>query len=447
MRRLVASLSVLLVLPVLFSNSARGAEITDVASSFEAGNPFDFRFRFGYGHLEKRASIRREIEQAGQGTIPVFKDLNYAQSRDTLNMRMEIGLFWDLMLYTELPVILNDTRDITYAGGVTAANSTTVRDNIVPTDGYDAATGTGFVPGSGNVFRGPRRGGSGSGAFDTFNVGLTWAPLSQKRDDTKPTWIINVEGRFSIGQVMKFDRTAPTANKGVSEGLHWFVVRTAVSKRFRYVDPFFGLWYGLPIARSGSLFIDYGKTQKNKGPQMSAGTVFGLEVIPYERKDKEYKVSIALQGRIEGKFTGRGYSEIWEMLAASPALDCDPVWNPACDPSATVNRYQGRPYTGLTTIDNYASLGIDTNVYAQVTRYLRLHAGFQYQHDQSHFVTADDVGKTLDATCTTPTSGGRVSRACEFNPAYRPVINQIGRRYKVDDVNLYGFTIWAQVMF
>ena len=77
------------------------------------------------------------------------------------------------------------------------------------------------------MFRGALRGaqgGSGADAFDTFNLGLTWAPLSQARDDTKPTWTISFESQISIGNIMKFDRAAPEANHGVSEGVHRLIV-------------------------------------------------------------------------------------------------------------------------------------------------------------------------------------------------------------------------------
>ena len=41
----------------------------------------------------------------------------------------------------------------------------------------------------------------------------------------------------------------------------------------------------------------------------------------------------------------------------------------------------------------------------------------------------------------------RVSLPEEYNPAFRPVINEIGRRYKVDDVDVYSGGVWGQVMF
>ena len=76
----------------------------------------------------------------------------------------------------------------------------------------------------------------------------------------------------------------------------------------------------------------------------------------------------------------------------------------------------------------------------QASRWMRIRASFMYQRDQGHFVTIDDVG--------VPTvTGARVSAPGEFNPAYRQVINQLGRRYRVDDVDILNAGLWAQFMY
>ena len=149
MRRLVASFFSMAAILVLLTSSARAAEITDVASSFEPGHPFGFRLRLGYSHLEKRAVVKREVEKEGQPVIGLVNDLDYKQSRDALNLRMEIGLFWDLMVYLEIPLVLNDSRQYSLdpALGGNSANSTTVRDGIQAANGFDSNTGAGFAAG------------------------------------------------------------------------------------------------------------------------------------------------------------------------------------------------------------------------------------------------------------------------------------------------------------
>lgn len=436
-------------------------DLTDVASSFDDNNKFDFRFRVRYDHTEERAQIKREMELPGATSIQLFKDLAYSFFRDQMALRAEVGLYHDFQIHFELPIIIGQQNVYGYDQGLGSScvyppdmnptcvnenNSTTVNDGIVPAGGYDAQN-RGVGTQSPTLFRGAlrgARGGSAGDAFDTFNIGLTWAPLSQARDDTKPTWIVLVEGQFSIGNIMKFDRTNPDANHGVSQGTHNLFIRTALSKRFRYFEPYWGLWYLLPIPRGDSLYKDYGPAQKSKNPQMQGGTAFGAAIIPFDRPAKQYQVALDLRGRVQGTFNGRGYSQAWELFAASPALVCDATmarWNPACDPAQPNNGYNNNPaFTGITTIENYATIGADVLFRAQIGPYFQLRTGFEYSRDQGHFITGDDIGKPMNPT-------GRVMNPNEFNPAYRPLIDLVGRRFRVEDVNVYNFFIAAQAMF
>lgn len=448
----------------------RAAEITDVATAFEPDNPFDFRLRLGYEYTTKSAALKREHEGlAGQDKIDIFKDLVYAQQRHALKVRAEVSLYTDLMLSIEMPLVLSQNASFSYdtrkgseciyrgsdANCVNADNSMTTNSvftedhndpdpthYIVPNAGFDAQNkGTGFDAASTLVFRGPKRGGEGASVLDTLNFGLTYAILSQRRDKTKPTWTIAAEYRLSIGNVMRFDRTRPEANTGVADGLDHFIFRTALSRQFRWFDPYIQFWFDFPfVRRDDTLFFSLGPTAKNQFPQIGGGTTFGIELIPYERPAENYKIAFDIAGRINGKFDGRGYSEAWELFASSPALDCNAAWNPACDPAQTKNNYQGKAFTGITTIEDYAAIGAHIALNMQVTKWVRFRAYFDYQRDQAHFITVDDVGRPEQ-------DGSRVSKASEYNPAFRPVINEIGRRYRVDDVDTFVLGIWGQAMF
>ena len=431
---------------------ARAADVTDVASAFDEDNPFDFRFRVRYDHTEKRGQIKRELEGLSpmQSAIDLVRDLAYAQSRDALTLRAEVGLFQDLMFHVELPIILGEQESYGFDQSegsacrfppdampdcVNATNSTTIRDGIIG------------APAMGSqVLMGAKRGaagGSGLDAFDTINFGLTWAPVSQKRDDTKPTWILSFEPQISIGNIMAYDRSRPNANHGVSEGVHRLYARTAISHRWRFVEPYMSFWYMYPIARSDSLFKDYGPSQTLKNPMQQGGTTFGAELVPFERPKDGHKIFIDVRGRLDGHFAGKGYSEAWELFASSPALACDlsqAAYNPACNPSLTTNGYQGQAFTGITTIDNYASLGADIALGVQVGQHARFRTSFEYTHDEAHNITGEDIG-------VPSTASGRVMSAPEFNPAYRAVIDQIGRRYRVDNMDTYNFSVWGQIQF
>ena len=434
------------------------AEQTDLASSFEAHHLVDVRVSIGYLHRETRGQLKREVDSAvpAQDTALVFRDLVFARSRDELSLRAEIGLFRDLMFHAELPIVLFEQTSLSYdrsaspctlppapnATCVAPANSSTVADGIAPGSGFDASHGGGGTTDP-LLFRGARRGaagGSGADVLDTFSFGLSWAPLSQRRDPAKPTWVLSIEPRLSVGTIRAFDRAAPDANHGVADGVHRIAFRTAVSRRIGRFEPYFGLFYLLPIARSDSAFVDSGAAEKIKDPQQQAGALFGAEIIALERGRPDWRVAIDVRGRLEGHFAGRGYSEAWEMFAGSPALRCDAMSNPACDATMTKNGYQDKPFSGVTAIDAYATLGVELAVDALLTRWFRLRAGFAYARDQSHLITGDDVGTPL-------MPGGRVSMPAEFNPAYRPVFDQVGRRFLVDNVDTFDFRLTAQARF
>ena len=109
---------------------ARAAEITDLASSFEKGKPFGFKFGATYNFSYKTASINREsvpLLQSAQTTkdlnahyrVPAGEQLNrtesvpdliFTQRRQTLSLDLAIGLFQDLQLAVSLPLVLRDER-------------------------------------------------------------------------------------------------------------------------------------------------------------------------------------------------------------------------------------------------------------------------------------------------------------------------------------------------
>ena len=114
--------------------------------------------------------------------------------------------------------------------------------------------------------------------------------------------------------------------------------------------------------------------------------------------------------------------------------------NPSCDPATSKNQYQAKPFSGLTVIDSYVTLGLEAALDARLSRWFRLRAAFAYARDQSHLITGDSAG-------VPSTPGAKVTAPTEYNPAYRPVIDQPGRRYLVDSVDVFDVKLLAQARF
>ncbi len=542
------------------SAPASAAEITDMASSFEKDKVFGFRLGATYQFTYKTARIMRESVPYLQspttrdylyrrfGVAPgqdlqltqTVPDLVYTQRRHAMSIDLAIGLFQELQLGVSLPLVLRDERQYNFdreAGfnscGATdyaciASASSTYLDGLYPIQPADQA----MAPDGTLLFRPPARGGNGKDMLDTINLSLMGAPVSQRRDPTKPTWVIGLDAQISIGTIMNYDNsrtyldpnvasqkalidqsialdpTGKTGWGGVSDGLNRFVIKTALSHRFRYVDPYLGLWYMIPLARTwdnnnSPWKQDLGFAQKRGAPQQKAGATFGFEATPLENKRKGHRLALDFRAGLTFNFLGKGYSEAWELFSSSNALICDDqtalppqfnfkdqfgqagtnnavtqgYFNPACrtpDDFANNNSprlpttekkgtaYYQKPYNGLTVIENYLQFNADVGIVVELFRHARLRLAGYYQRDQGHGITQDDagtIGYPSDIadrqTINSAVNGGRgcdqfrVDLKCpyDWNPAYRAAINQPGRRYRVEDINVFGGSAMLQAFW
>lgn len=479
--RLFLAAAALLAAP----GQAAASEVTRVATAFEDGNRFDIHFGVAYDYNFRRAAILREWSRTDGSESSLVKDLVYRQHRHTLTPQLEIGLWNDLALYAALPIVVSDNRsygfdqgadDCVYGDGVppalaascvNKANSTTIRDEIIPRDGIDArgndpfATFTG--PGTEQIFAGPTRRG-----LDQLHLGLKYGILNQNKRAHFPTWLIAFEGRFAVGRPMTFSRNLlrdhPDGNHRVGRGIHEIGVWTALSRRHQFLDPFFRAYWRQALRAAGSMFEDFSGdgAQDRVRPQSSAGATIGVEIIPFERKAKSLKVGILLSASADLRYGGRGYSEIWELLADSPALvgatdptrqRLDAAGNPLdpgyCNRDAALayaRRNPGDPgyldaggaacqkFQGITTLQDYASFSFHGALNLELGPHTLLNLGVRVTGDTSHFITAASPGDA-DRTEAGGVDPDRVEPGTsEVNPLRRDVIDAPGRRYAVDDV-------------
>lgn len=458
---------------LLVSASAHAADVTQVATALEEDKPVEAFFSIAYEYTAKRAAIKREWELASTtGGIGTFKDLRYARDRHAIRLRGEVGILWDMALHVEAPIVVSDTRTLSFDQGlgsscvypdqipagsteapncVNEQNSSTLRDGIVPGQfgakdtphGFDAQNGGAmFAAGDPTVFRGPKRYG-----LESLNIGLDWAVLNQRKDDTKPTWVLSAELRFALGTPMRFDRAVPGANTSVNDGVHWVQLGTTISKRWTVVEPYASYYWLYPLyVRDDSQFQNYRAGQKDWRPQQRAGSYFGFEAIPWENAQQHQRISIDVRGYIEAHFQGRGYSEIWEMLSGSPALDPQP------EPSGGAGQslMRGGPpgttaYPGVTDIENFFSYGGQLGLNVRVGRYMKFRGAFGVAGAQKHFITFADAGKDVNASGQVDQHGAAAE--AEVNPIHRPLIDFVGRRYVVDETAIYSLFLQGMVVF
>lgn len=440
----------------LFAASAHAAEVTRVVSPPpDVRRPVAFSLTAAWTHEVRSTMVTRESESTLAPGIDLVKDLKSWQTRDLLDLRGDLGVKWGISLHIGLPIVLaaDDHLDFDQGGScppvpgdphptcVNQRNSTLLRDGILP--GYGGSTwgldathdGRPFSSGA-RVFQGPTRSG-----LESLNLGTTWAVFDQALDDTKPTWTLSFDAKLDAFKDMRFDQGRPGANTAVGLGYHQLIWSTWISKRFRYFDPYFGAWYMLPLRTDGSPFADYSpagvspRTQTDVQPQQQAGFTAGIEQIAWENPSGRDRVTVEARFHVQEHFSGRARSEIWEALAGSSncnangALGC----RPGIDLDLDGDGLPDHPHSGITEVDAYATFGGDLGLNVQAGRYARFHGLFGFATDMPHFITGPD-----------PKLG---TNSPEGNPAYRPAIDEVGRRFRVEGSRIWTLLIEGSFLF
>ncbi|MEZ4404046.1 MAG: hypothetical protein R3B06_28750 [Kofleriaceae bacterium] len=454
-----------LVVSVLASPALAGPA-SDVASAFDPDDGFDLHLSVDYELDIHRAAIRRELAgrpgTAPTDPLPIVDDLVYQGVRHAVVPRLELGLFHDVSLGLALPVVLAEdhtleldqrdtpcTFDVPGATCVSRTSSTTLADGLLPAAGYDGQNGgAGFTGTDPTVFRSPTRKG-----VDQLHLGVTWAPMNQRRDDTKPTWKLGAELRISIGKVAAMNRVDPAASTGVGRGVHELKLWTSVARRLAWAEPFVDVWWQVPIAiKDRSPFADPGFGARSTDPSQRAGARFGFEAYAVDQGDDGARLSLELSSHLESHFQGREQTELWEVFALAGdvsgsgplVLDADPL----------TPGIQAIDHPGVTTVENYLDLGARVAGRIAVGDRFRITAHFEFLAQTEHIITFTDAGIDLPGCqggvtpgCETPDDDLVTPGTVEVNPLHVPRIDVVGHRYHADDSLDYNVGVDAVVLF
>lgn len=397
-----------------------------------------------YGVEIERSKLKRERvgnpDADPLGGVPVRQDLDSYRTRHTITPRLELGVGPNVWLWAGLPVVLADDRELSLHDGVSRDSSSTLQDGILPGTGYDAKeNGAGFAATDDRVFRGQRRSG-----LDQVIGGLGVALMNQRRDGTKPTWKLGVEGRFAVGKVARLDSTDPGGNTAVGRGVHELRLWTTVAKRVSFVETYVGMAWQTPIVtKDASLFRDLGYGSINVDPPQQAELKGGLEAVVYDQPKKDMRVGIDLGAKLVANFEGRDYSEMWEALAiggdsqrmnAPLLLDSDPV----------AMGVQALSHPGISNIENHLEMGGNLAVRAQLGKNFQLALLAEVIWKTDHTITFADAGTDLPTCSSGQTSGCEIinndlidAGTEEENPAFVADVDLVGHRYRsVDGLGL-----------
>ncbi|HTQ03274.1 MAG TPA: hypothetical protein VMI54_05435 [Polyangiaceae bacterium] len=468
------------------------SEIVQVADAFDDDDIFDLHLSLGYEHTWKNAKIYRESSMpqisSGDFTPSNMNVAKYSEELSRLNTRADIGVYKDLAIVIRLPVILSDDRNIQENGG-----------------GLQSTTLAG-LPGE-QLFSLPFKSPSRSG-IEYLALGMDAGVMNQARNPNKPTWVIGGEVRVNVSEPMHACNANPPAGEvkcatpndmnrdgvpnqvtttdtgvpnqrlildegsatprkpGVSRGTTGLAFHTFISRRVKYVEPYggFDVLFEFPNGDSDYHATDLKGSLVNHPPLRGTMTV-GIAVIPWEIRDAFQRVT--LDARFEGSYVseGRDYSELFDALGSSDAPSLrtpqfsDYMANPdpttrGMYPSVVDPNSQKVYFTGLTDVQQHGEYVFSARATYQAGEYVKFNVGGGYQLIQGHFITFDQACNPAFSNSTAqmgPCRNGDQTTGYTPsgipNPNYRKVINDPGRRFKVDDVNGLDAWISATVMF
>jgi hypothetical protein len=417
---------------------AGAAEVTRVATRGEPGNPFELHLSAWWDRFQEQARITRE-------NAP--EELRYSRTVNSIYARAAIAIAEDLEIHFEMPYVLADDR--TWRFGIRGSSTTGVPGNSIEANAIDAngapcpdVNGDGTpdpcplfpVAPTTTVYHG--------GKIGDLEVGLAWGIFSDKKDPTKPYWLVGL------------DVTAPTAalyDPAANRGTDWsspFNVQgkpgpfgekvwrwdlyTVLSKRIGAIDPYFKA-HGTLLTKSSSTYSNCDHVQELATqsaavpvPQMSsaaiaacqaggadagaqlpwiAGVTFGMELVPYENAADQQKVSIDL--RLWGDYTSsaRFYNELTD--AAGKLL-----WT-----------------------DEYLTVGGLFGLYLRASKFISLQATASLATKTDHFITGETVGRSRTWDASSP------------NPNFDWRYDAPGRRFKLSEVALFQVQAGAVLQF
>lgn len=469
------------------------AEITQVVDAFDDDDPFDLSLSLGFESSRRSAKILRETSI----TEPRFStggytpdNLNVAKYEATISRlvaRADVGLYKDVALVFRLPIVLSHSQKLSTLDG----------------SGAQQALSLEGLPGE-QLFRLPFESPTRSG-IEYLAVGLDVAVMNQARDRSKPTWVLGIEGRFDVSEPMHAcnDSTgslnlsgttqrrcahpadinrdgvaeAPSEapregsfsgerNPGVSRGVTGLELHTLISRRVKYLEPYAGFRALLEFPTGDSDYgsVDFQGSLVNH-PPLRGTMLVGMNVIPWEIRDRFQRIT--LDFRFSGTYVseGRDYSELFDALGSSDAPSLrNPNYsgymsNPDPDTAgaapSVVDPSSRRVYfTGLTDVQAHGTYALSGSFTWQAGEYVKFNVGTALNLTQGHFITFDqacnpDFDRDLSKSgyCRSGAGGTSQRSSGQPNPNYRKVLNDTGRRLKVDDST--GFDAWlnATVLF
>ncbi|MEW5743722.1 MAG: hypothetical protein AB1938_32720 [Myxococcota bacterium] len=406
--------------------TAEAAELTRVASSFEEGDPFGMFLDFTFDRTQDSAKIVREWYQNNQ--ITDVTELRYNKYETKLGIDINLGIYKDLEIHVGVPIIFQQDRYWSFASG-TDANNTSLYRNCSDARGNLCSTPG---QGTGHLFEVGDPSASYRSGLGDFQLGVGWAPFVQKKDWSKPTWVLRFD--WTIPTATKLNPSVPTtssARGAIGDRLHKYTFSTAVSKKLWFAEPYFQVWYTLPWR--GPNFYSNCDTPENPSmghpencgtgpwtreetgirPAHTGGIVFGSELTVFEKGDHHQRVAFDLRGFFNYTSEGRYYSEVSDLLGK------------------------------MTYVSDFGQVGGHIGFVGQAAEFVTLRAYASLAYNTERVLTNENIGKDLDGNGTVDVT----ANPGEINPNFDNRLDRPGRRLRIEEQSIFRITVTATFNF
>ncbi|MEO7092933.1 MAG: hypothetical protein ABI175_06765, partial [Polyangiales bacterium] len=453
---------------------SEAGDVVEVVDAFDEKNkdPFDLHLSLGFVQSWETAKIKRESNigpDGNESTAGFGHNIEniaaYKHTWSTLNLRADIGLFHDLGFFFRVPLTLADDRSLDDLDGSKAGV------NAPFGRASDTAGGQPFFT---LPFKAPTRSG-----VDYVAAGLRFSIFNQHRDSTKPTWTIELEGRFGVGEPLHacnanatggpecptpgastFNETTglwernskdPGRSPGISRGTNAVKFGTLISNRYRYVEPYGGFWFMAEFQKRNTDMGDYSGVEGviTNHPPIQGGFIGGLMVHPWENLENFQRFTIDMRFKATYISQGRDYSAMFDALGSSNASSLVSP-NPGNYEAGTdadgkpisVGNYRNKiHFTGVTDVEAHGIFGGQMAFIIQAGQYIKFNAGLGFSYVQAHLVSSSDAcnpdlsdrPSTQAGRCRSQSASGAETVTGVPNPNHRPNIDLPGRRFRVTE--------------
>lgn len=435
MKRLGAAV---LALAATLPGSARAAEITRVASSFEDKQPFGMFLDLGFERIQQRGKLVREFHQPGvnpgdPSELVDVSELRYVGVDSRLTLDLHVGIWQDLELHYGLPIVFAQDRLWRFAQGTDASNST-IYNNCLQANGQlldpnCPSTGAGRRP----LFDVNEGTNSYRGGLGDMTFGLAYAVFNQRKDDTKPTWVIGVDYTApTAGTLDPTVLTSPTARGNLGDRHHKYKFFTSFSRRMGVADPYFQVHYTLPFRGPGW----YSNCDHPNNPSMGrpencsvepwtrsetgirlphrAGIIFGSEFNAFEEPAKAQKVAIDLRTFATYVSEGRYYNEMSDLFGK------------------------------LLQTQDFVEMGGSFGLVAHAAEYVHLRASASLAYQTEHLITNEAIGRDFTGE---PGVVDVTAAPIELNPNFDWRVDMVSRRFRLVEATVFRVDVSASFIF